>query len=381
MAITGAKPGADSRVVGILQMSTRSQNARPGTQSGALRDLERSLQPAANDVQVPATLIRDFGLVEGAKVTGTVRESRAGRELISVEDICGLTPEKFRLRKPFAQLTAVNPQARFPVATNNEMSMRIVDLIAPIGQGTRGLIVAPPKTGKTILLEQLARALHAADPAIRIILLLVDERPEEVTHFRRALNAEVFASSNDQSLPEHIALIELVMAHMRVELECGHNVVVLVDSLTRMARAYNLQGSGSRRTLSGGMDAGALEIPRRFFGLARKVEHGGSITILATALVQTNSRMDDLIFQEFKGTGNSELILDRELAEARIFPAINLTASGTRREELLYSADELAKLAKLRRSLAARKPKEAMQGLLKLLEQTKDNADFLKRIK
>ena len=241
--------------------------------------------------------------------------------------------------------------------------------------------MAPPKTGKTILLEQMAIAIHAAAPEARIIVLLIDERPEEVTHFRRTVPAEVLASSNDQAIADHVNLAEVTMALIRCELECGRDVVVLIDSITRMTRAYNLAGSGVNRTMSGGIDAKALEIPRRFFGLARNIEHGGSVTVIATALVQTGSRMDDLIFEEFKSTGNSELVLDRNLAEARVYPAINLLASGTRKEELLYAPAENQRLALLRRALASRDPKSAMLGLLNLLKKEPSNDELLRRLK
>ncbi|MBK8046147.1 MAG: transcription termination factor Rho [Anaerolineales bacterium] len=257
----------------------------------------------------------------------------------------------------------------------------LVELIAPIGKGTRGLIVAPPKTGKTILLEQLAQAIHASEPETRIIVLLIDERPEEVTHFRRSVGAEVLASSNDQTLESHTNLAELTMAHIRTELECGRNIVLLMDSITRLSRAFNLHGSGAGRTMTGGLDAKALDVPRRFFGLARNIEKGGSVTVIATALVQTGSRMDDFIFEEFKSTGNSELVLDRPLAEARVFPAINLLATGTRREELLYTPEQMEKLAIVRRWIAARDSKTAMTGLLELLKKAPSNDEFLRRIK
>ncbi|MFN8494692.1 MAG: transcription termination factor Rho [Caldilineaceae bacterium] len=369
----GNLPPLDNRATGILQLTNRG--------AGALRDPERSLQPTPDDTIVPASLIREYKVAEGAVLRGPTQRGRLGFELASIESICSLAPEVYQRRKPFNDLVAISPNERFNLAVTGEVSLRVVDLIAPLGKGTRGLIVAPPKTGKTILLEQLARAIQADQPKVRLIMLLIDERPEEVTHFRRALDVEVFASSNDQSLDEHVALAELTMAHMRAELEAGNDVVVLVDSLTRMARAYNLHGQGARRTMSGGVDAKALEIPRRFFGLARNIENGGSITILATALIETGSRMDELIFQEFKGTGNSEIVLDRELAEARVFPAINLNASSTRNEELLYNADDMARLAKLRRWLASGKSKQAMNGLLKLIGQTKDNEELLRRIR
>ncbi len=344
--------------------------------AGTLLDLERP----SGDVLVPARLLRQHQLVEGATVTGPVREGKKGAELIAVESICGLAPEAFQKRTPFQRLVAIDPNERFHLAVTGEASTRIIDLVAPIGKGTRGLIVSPPKAGKTVLLEQIAQAIRASEPGTRIIVLLIDERPEEVTFFRRAVEAEVFASSSDRSLQEHVALSELMLAHIRTELECGHDVVVLMDSLTRMTRTFNLRGSGRGRSLSGGLEAGALEIPRRFFGLARNVEHGGSVTILATVLIDTGSRLDQVIFEEFKGTGNSEVVLDRSLAEARLFPAINLSASSTRKAHLLYSPDDHQRLTKLRRALAERSPKDGLTSLLQLLEKHPTNRDLLDSI-
>jgi transcription termination factor Rho len=348
---------------------------------GFLRDPKISYQPTSEDVHVPAKLIRDYGLVEGAVVGGEVRNRKRGRQLATVETVCDLPPDRFRERTIFERLTAVSPNQRFRLGDGGNVSMRIFELIAPIGKGTRGLIVAPPKAGKTQLLEQLAHAIHESEPETRIIVLLIDERPEEVTHFRRNTPAEVLASSSDQSLDAHTNLAELTMAHVRSELECGRDVVVLLDSITRLARAFNLQGAGARRTMSGGLDAKALEIPRRFFGLARNIENGGSVTVIATALIDTGSRMDDFIFEEFKSTGNSELVLDRELAEARIYPAINLLASGTRNEDLLYSPEETARLGALRRWLAQANPAAAMRGMLKFMDATANNEELLLRIK
>ncbi|HFD38244.1 MAG TPA: transcription termination factor Rho [Anaerolineae bacterium] len=336
------------------------------------------LDPArpGDQVRVPARLVRQHRLVTGATIRGPVQ----GAELTAVESVCGLDPAEFARRTPFRQLTAVDPHERFRLGASGETAPRIVDLVAPIGKGTRGLIVSPPKAGKTTLLEQIARAIRADEPEARIILLLIDERPEEVTHFRRAVRAEVWASSSDRPRQEHVALAELLMAHIRVELECGHHVVVLMDSLTRLTRTFNLEGRGRGRSLSGGLDAGAAEIPRRFFGLARNIEGGGSVTILATVLVDTGSRLDQVVFEEFKGTGNCEIVLDRALAEARIFPAINLTTSGTRKEHLLYRDEDYQRLVKLRRSLVARPPKEALLTLLQLLEKYPTNEALLQRI-
>ena len=350
--------------------------------AGVLRDLTKS---SSQQVTVPAQLVKQHKLVEGAAVTGPARQGKQGLELTAVESVCGLTPEAFQARKLLPQLVAIDPADRFNLGAAGDPAMRIVDLIAPIGRGTRGLIVSPPKAGKTMLLEQIAKGIRAGAPEARIVVLLIDERPEEVTYFRRAASAEVFASSSDQSMTEHIELSELMLAHARTELECGRHVVVLMDSLTRLVRAFNRQGAGSGRassgrTLSGGMDASATEIPRRFFGLARNVEHGGSVTLIATTLIDTNSRMDQLIYEEFKGTGNSEIVLDRALAEARIFPAINVHASGTRKEDHLYNAQDYARLVQLRRLLANYKPKEAMTGLLKLMDKHPTNEELLQSI-
>ncbi len=361
------------QVNGVLQIMSQG--------IGFLRDPLRAFAPSPADVLAPAALIRSYALVDGAEITGIAGTTDQGLQLTCVEQICGLTPEAFASRKPFEQLIAIDPNERFRLGDSNVVSMRVVELIAPLGKGTRGLIVAPPKAGKTQLLEELTHAIHASAPDARIIMLLIDERPEEVTHFRRTVPAEVFASSNDQSLSDHTRLAELTMAHVRCELECGRDVVVLIDSLTRMTRAFNLAGRGANRTLSGGIDAKALEMPRRFFGLARNIEKGGSVTVIATALVETGSRMDDLIFEEFKATGNSELVLDRSLAEARIFPAINIKASGTRKEELLYTPAEMEKLTLLRRALADRDNKSAMTGLLNLLQKAPTNDELLRRLK
>ena len=361
-------------ISGILQSTKEG--------AGVLRDMVRPFGSGTRGLLVPARLIREHHLVDGAIVTGPTQRGRRGAELAAVESVCGLPPESFAARTPYTRLTAIDPCERFHLAAAGETSTRVIDLVAPIGKGTRGLIVSPPKAGKTMLLEKIARSIRAADPEARIIILLIDERPEEVTYFRRAVDAEVFASSNDQSVQEHVALSELMLAHIRTELECGRDVVVLVDSLTRMGRTFNLRGSrrGRGRALSGGLEAGALEIPRRFFGLARNIEDGGSVTIIATALVDTGSRMDQVIFEEFKGTGNSEIVLDRTLAEARLFPAIDISASGTRKEELLYSADDTQRLAGLRQMLAGRTPKDALALLLRLVQKYPTNEELLHSI-
>jgi transcription termination factor Rho len=353
-----------------------------GEEAGVLLDPAQPPRSRSSKVTVPLQLIQDHDLVEGATVVGPVQEGEDGPELVAVESICGLTPEAFRERIPYTQLIAIDPHERFNLSAAGDRSMRVVDLVAPIGKGTRGLIVSPPQAGKTMLLQKIAKGIRAYAPNTRIIVLLIDERPEEVTYFRRVVDAEVIASSNDQSTQEHVALTMLMLAHIRTELECGHDLVVLVDSITRMTRAFNLKGSdrSKGRSLSGGLEAGALEIPRRFFGLARNVEDGGSVTILATTLVDTGSRMDQLIFEEFKGTGNSEIILDRSLAQTRIFPAINISASGTRKEELLYSSNDSRRLAVLRRGWAERRPREAIVSLFKLLKKHPTNEELLQNV-
>jgi transcription termination factor Rho len=347
---------------------------------GFLRNPDRSFQPDRGDVFVPQQAISQFGLTTGAVVRGTSENSKQGPRLADIEAICGLPPQQFKGRTPFADLPAINPDRRFHLGDGGNPSMRIIDLFAPVGRGTRGLIVSPPKAGKTRLLEELTVAIRADAPQARIVVLLIDERPEEVTHFRRQVPAEVLASSSDQSVDQHVRIANMCMAQARCELECGHEVVVMVDSLTRMGRAFNTYGSGSGRTMTGGLDSRALEIPRKFFGMARNVENGGSITVIASALIETGSRMDDLIFEEFKGTGNSEVVLDRALAEARIFPAINLPKTGTRRDELLYSAEEMKAITTLRRRALATTPGQAIEGLLKLLEKHPTNADLLKSV-
>jgi transcription termination factor Rho len=363
-----SQEGAGRLAQGILKRGRKG--------SGILVDLAGS----GDQVWVPARLMREYGLVEGAAVAGPARSGKHGPQLAAVASVCGLAPEAFRSRTPFERLVAISPEERFLLSATGDIGMRIIDLVAPIGKGTRGLIVSPPKAGKTMLLEQLAQAIRADSADTRIIVLLIDERPEEVTFFRRTVDAEVFASSSDRRLKDHLDLAEWMLAHIRTELECNRDVVVLLDSLTRMSRTFNLGGSRHGRTLSGGLDAGALEIPRRFFGLARNVEDGGSVTILATVLIDTGSRLDQVIYEEFKGTGNSEIVLDRSLADARVFPAINLAASSTRKDEQLYSPDEFQRLVKLRRALAGHKPKEAIERLLRLLDKYPTNEELVQRI-
>jgi len=329
-------------------------------------------------VIVPTKVARGWSLAQGATVVGKAEKGdRGGRIVKEIESVCGLSCDEFKKRKSYKYLTAITPDERFRLSDSGQESMRIVDLIAPIGKGTRGLIIAPVKTGKTVMLEHIANAIAEVEPQTRVIVLLIDERPEEVTMFRRSVKAEVFASTIDQSTDQQIELAQLVLDNVRIDLECGKDVVVLVDSLTRMGRAFNRKGSGKGRTMSGGIEVGVLEIPRRFFGLARNIEGGGSVTIIATCLSYTGSRMDQLIFEEFKGTGNSEIILDRQLAQSRIFPAIDVAASGTRKEEYLYTNEEIGKLNMLRKVLSGYHSKEQIGALKKLLDRFKSNQDFL----
>jgi len=359
-------PGPSSGVLEILQKG-----------GGFLRDPGRSFAPDRSDIFVPQKMIQKLNLSTGAMVVGAVGKGPKGPVLESVETVCGLPPAEFADRTPLKQLTALNPERRFHLGKGGNVSMRIIDLIAPIARGTRGLIVSPPKAGKTTLLENLATAIHEDAPETRIVVLLIDERPEEVTHDRRATPAEVLASSSDQSVADHVRLAQMAMSQAVREVECHHDVVVLLDSITRMGRAFNQSGRGSGRTMSGGLDSRALEIPRKFFGMARNIEGGGSLTVIATALVDTGSRMDDMIFEEFKGTGNSEIVLDRNLAENRIYPAIDLRTSGTRRDELLFSEEEFEALTLLRRRAVAASPKPAMEGMLKLMEKYDNNEVLL----
>jgi transcription termination factor Rho len=322
-----------------------------------------------------------FGLVEGAAVTGSTRADRGIVLLENAESVCGLTIEEFKKRTPYQKLTAVPPCQRFELEKSGELSMRIVDLVAPMGKGTRGLIVSPPKAGKTTLLMQLAKAILVDDPKAQVIVLLIDERPEEVTQIKRAIpGATVVASSIDHTIEEHIELAKILMAYIQIQLECGRDIAVLVDSITRMGRAFNRKGSGTGRTMTGGLEAGVLEIPRRFLGMARKIENGGSVTIIATALIDTGSRMDQLIFEEFKGTGNSEIVLSRSLAESRIFPAIDIPASGTRMDEQLWGKETSKKLANLRRGLSGQNPADTVNALTAALRKYPTNADLLKII-
>ncbi|OHB64018.1 MAG: transcription termination factor Rho [Planctomycetes bacterium RBG_13_62_9] len=365
--------------------SVRGILKRIDRQQFAVRTAERSYRPRHPEVLVLPELIRRYPLVEGAGVTGQVENRKGKPKLVAIETLGGIDPQAFAKRPRYSDLVAIDPFERFDLGAAGQVTMRIVDLIAPIGKGSRQLIVSPPKAGKTVMLEQMVQAIRQCSPKTRVIVLLLDERPEEVTQFRRATEgAEIVASTSDRTADEHVELAELMLAHVQIELECGHEIVLMIDSLTRMGRSFNSRTrrspGGSRPTMSGGLEAGILEVPRRLFGLARCVENGGSVTIVATCLVDTGSRMDQLIFEEFKGTGNSEIILDRGLAEQRIWPAINLPASGTRKEAKLYTPQHSQGLSTLRRVLSGYEPRGAMESLHKLLRKYPTNKEFLENM-
>jgi transcription termination factor Rho len=344
---------------------------------GYLRDA--GCLPTPSDVQVSAALIRRHGLRKGDLVEGVRGGPRA--PLTEVEGINGRAPEELRQRRHFRDLTPLHP--REPLRLEHPASGlagRLVDLVAPVGKGQRGLIVAPPKTGKTVLLQQLAAAVAGNHPEAHLMVLLLDERPEEVTDMRRSVRGEVFASTFDKTPQQHIALAELVVERAKRLVEMGQDVVILLDSLTRLCRAHNNAAAAGGRTLSGGVDAAALQGPKRLFGAARLAEEGGSLTILATALVETGSRADDFFFEELKGTGNMELRLDRTLASRRVFPAVDIIPSGTRREELLLPAAELTAVRGLRRALQTRDGQANLETLLERLRATPNNAVFLRQV-
>ncbi|MDX3615669.1 transcription termination factor Rho [Streptomyces europaeiscabiei] len=355
-------------VTGVLEIAQSGQ--------GHLRAECGLLSPS--DPQVPAALIRRYGLRKGDTVEG-VRDGR--RALTEVERINGRTPQELRGRPHFHDLTPLHPRKRLRLEhPASGLTGRLVDLVAPVGKGQRGLIVAPPKTGKTVLLQQVAAAIAANHPEVRLMVVLLDERPEEVTDMRRSVRGEVYASTFDRSPKEHIALAELVVERAKRLVEQGEDVVILLDSLTRLCRAHNNAAASGGRTLSGGVDAAALQGPKRLFGAARLTEEAGSLTILATALVETGSRADDFFFEELKGTGNMELRLDRALADRRVFPAVDITPSGTRREELLLTHGELTAVRGLRRALRSREGQANLETILERLRATPDNATFLRQV-
>ena len=343
--------------------------------------------PGPNDVYVSLQQVRRYGLRKGDVVTGAIRQPREGERrekfnaLVRLDTINGVDPEQSRNRVDFSKLVPLYPQQRLRLETEaSVLTTRVIDLISPIGKGQRGLIVSPPKAGKTMVLQAIANAITTNNPECHLMVVLVDERPEEVTDMQRSVKGEVIASTFDRPAEDHTTVAELAIERAKRLVELGHDVVILLDSITRLGRAYNLSAPASGRILSGGVDSAALYPPKKFFGAARNIEDGGSLTILATALVDTGSRMDEVIFEEFKGTGNLELVLDRRFADKRIFPAVNIDGSGTRKEEILMGAEELAIVWKLRRVLHALDSQQALELLLEKMKGTKNNVEFLMQI-
>jgi transcription termination factor Rho len=350
---------------------------------GFLRSQEWDYAVGDDDVYVAPTQIKRLGLRTGDAVVGTVRPPNRGERyiaLLQIESINGLDPEQASAREDFNDLRPVYPEKRIQLEVEGpegSLAMRIVDLLAPIGEGQRGLIVSPPKAGKTTILQQMANSITVNSPDVHLIVLLVDERPEEVSDMKAKVQGEVISSTFDESATHHVRVADMVMERAKRLVEHGKDVVILLDSITRLARAYNATMRHSGRILSGGVDANALQHPKRFFGAARNIQDGGSLTIVATALVETGSRMDEVIFEEFKGTGNMELVLDREISDRRIFPAIDLNRSSTRKEELLLSDVELNRVFLLRNFLSDMPPTEAIEFLIARMAKTESNAEFL----
>ena len=373
-----AKPQYDFadvlRVEGVLEIMPDNY--------GFLRSSDYNYRASPDDVYVSQSQIKLYGLKTGDVVEGIIRPASAGEKyfpLVKVNSINGASPELVRDRVSFDNLTPLFPDEKFTLCSGSydNLSARVVDLFSPIGKGQRGLIVAQPKTGKTMLLKDIANAIAANHPEAYMIMLLIDERPEEVTDMARSVNAEVIASTFDEPAERHVKIAGIVLERAKRMVECGHDVVIFLDSITRLARAYNTVSPASGKVLSGGVDANALHKPKRFFGAARNIENGGSLTIIATALIDTGSKMDEVIFEEFKGTGNMELQLDRSLANKRIFPAVNITASSTRRDDLLLDRQTLDRMWILRKYLSDMTPIEAMEFVKDRLERTKDNDEFL----
>ncbi|PID89764.1 MAG: transcription termination factor Rho [Bacteroidia bacterium] len=349
---------------------------------GFLRSADYNYFNSPDDIYVSQSQIKLFGLKTGDTVEGSIRPPKEGEKyfpLIKVQEINGRPPEYVRDRVPFDYLTPLFPETKFNLTGNGKstLSTRVIDMFSPIGKGQRALIVAQPKTGKTVLLKEIANAIAANHPEVYMIVLLIDERPEEVTDMARSVNAEVISSTFDEPAERHVKVANIVLEKSKRLVECGHDVVILLDSITRLARAYNTVSPASGKVLSGGVDANALHKPKRFFGAARNIENGGSLTIVSTALIDTGSKMDEVIFEEFKGTGNMELQLDRKLSNKRIYPAVDIVASSTRREDLLFSKDYLQKMWILRNYLADMNSIEAMTFLRDRLMQTQTNEEFL----
>ena len=349
---------------------------------GFLRSSDYNYLPSPDDIYVSQSQIKLYGLKTGDTVKGTIRPPKEGEKffpLVKVDSINGRHPSYIRDRVPFQYLTPLFPNEKFKLTGHKDetMSTRIMDMFAPIGKGQRGMIVAQPKTGKTMLLKDVANAIAANHPEVYLIVLLIDERPEEVTDMARSVKAEVIASTFDEPAERHVKVANIVLEKAKRMVECGHDVCILLDSITRLARAYNTVSPASGKVLSGGVDANALHKPKRFFGAARKIENGGSLSIIATALTDTGSKMDEVIFEEFKGTGNMELQLDRKIANRRLFPAIDITASSTRRDDLLVKKDMLQRVYLLRRHIADMNPVEAMEFLKAQMDNTMSNEEFL----
>ena len=349
---------------------------------GFLRSSDYNYMSSPDDIYVSQSQIRLFGLKTGDVVEGPIRPPKEGEKyfpLVKVDKLNGRKPDDVRDRVPFDHLKPLFPDEKFNLTKgyNDSLSARVVDMFSPIGKGQRGLIVAQPKTGKTMLLKDIANAIADNHPEVYMIILLIDERPEEVTDMERSVNAEVIASTFDEPAERHVKIADIVLNKARRLVECGHDVVILLDSITRLARAYNTVQPASGKVLSGGVDANALQKPKRFFGAARNIENGGSLTIIATALTETGSKMDEVIFEEFKGTGNMELQLDRKLSNKRIFPAVDIVASSTRRDDLLLSGDTISRMWILRNFLSDMNPVEGMEFLLPRLRNTKNNEEFL----
>jgi transcription termination factor Rho len=348
---------------------------------GFLRSSDYNYLSSPDDVYVSPSQIKLFGLKTGDTVYGAVRPPKEGEKyfaLLKVETINGKSPEEVRDRVPFDYLTPLFPYEKMNLfTTSDNYSTRIMDLFTPIGKGQRGLIVAQPKVGKTVLLKEVANAIAANHPEVYLMVVLIDERPEEVTDMERSVRAEVIASTFDEPAEKHVKVSSIALQKAKRLVECGHDVMILLDSITRLARAHNTVAPASGKVLSGGVEANAMQKPKQFFGAARKIENGGSLTILATALIETGSKMDEVIFEEFKGTGNMELQLDRRLANRRVFPAIDVVASSTRRDDLLLEKDVLSRVYLLRNFLADMNTEEAMSEMLKRMRGTKDNYEFL----
>jgi len=366
--------GAEVIVDGILELASESH--------GFLRWPRFSFRPGPEDIYVPSGIIRRYGLQTGHRLAGRVRSARDREKFLAIDEVQlieGIPASDWSIPKPFDSLTATFPTERIILENPVTRSIiaRAVDLITPLGRGQRALIVSPPRAGKTILLKEIARAIRASSPESHVIMLLVDERPEEVTDLKRSVDCDIFSSTFDEAPARHIQVAEIVSERARRLVEIGRHVIILLDSITRLARGYNAMQPGKGRIMSGGVESKALAKPKKFFSSARNVEEGGSLTIIGTALVDTESRMDQVIFEEFKGTGNMELHLDRSLAEQRIFPAIHILNSGTRREELLYHPAEFDRITLLRRELAQLPPIEAMEVLLANLSATRTNAELL----